>query len=453
MSNPNFKQDFEQSLQRLSQINTAIDANLKGKQEFSARIIQRLSSINDKVKQLGDSIRVLKEQLTKLQAEAATNNNHIEDNGTEVNGLKQQITQLTEQRDKALAELVQLKKQYQVDVQDFQKRIDDCEGKLRQLTDQNAEITKQRDALDAEFKMKGDLGTSHADELKKLTEQHTEELKQKDEQLKLQQEDNNVKIKQLQDEIAAKEAELNKTISDVGNNATQLQAQIEQLTRETQEKDNQTAQLQGEITALQNENQDIGNRIIAAIQAISDATNRLRDLNDPASFNEAELDAKFQELEASVQQISNAIQGNPVANNPASGQPASGQPIAGRSIIPPDTPINFKGQNLTLGLIRSQLSSKPQIDRNTKQPSKYAISLRGLNNAQTPEEVLQALNSNGVDAKNGSIYGGKKTKKNKKIRKQKGGYTYKFNSKRRSISKSSLRSSVSGGGIGHTKRR
>ena len=65
MSNPNFKQDFEQSLQRLSQINTAIDANLKGKQEFSARIIQRLSSINDKVKQLGDSIRVLKEQLTK----------------------------------------------------------------------------------------------------------------------------------------------------------------------------------------------------------------------------------------------------------------------------------------------------------------------------------------------------------------------------------------------------
>ena len=111
MSNPNFKQDFEQSLQRLSQINTAIDANLKGKQEFSARIIQRLSSINDKVKQLGDSIRVLKEQLTKLQAEAATNNNHIEDNVTEVNGLKQQITQLTEQRDKALAELVQLKKQ------------------------------------------------------------------------------------------------------------------------------------------------------------------------------------------------------------------------------------------------------------------------------------------------------------------------------------------------------
>jgi len=444
MSNPNFKQEFEQSLQRLAQINTAIDANLRGKQEFSARIIQRLTAINDKVKQLGDAIRALKEQLTNLQAQAAANNTHIEDIGTEVNGLRAQIAQLTDQRDKALAELDQLKKQYQADVQDFQKRIDDCEEKLRQLTDQNAEITKQRDALQAELGQKGDLGAAHAEELRKLTEQHTQELQQKDEQLRLQQEANNARIKQLQDEIAAKEAELNNTITDIGTNTTQLQAQIEQLTREKQEKDNQIAQLQGDITALQTENQDLINRIIAATQAIAEATNRLQDLNDPAAFNEAELDAKFQELEASVQQISNAIQGNPVANNQA-----SGRPVAGQSILPPDTPIAFKGQNLTVGLIRNQLGSKPQVDRITNGPSKYALALRGLNNAQTPEQVLQALNSSGVDAKNGSIYGGKKTKKNKKVRKQKGGYTYKLNSKRRSISTSS-RSSASGRGIGHT---
>ena len=105
MSNSNFKQEFDNSLQRLAQINTAIDANIKGKQEFSTRIIQRLSAINDKVKQLGESIRLLKEQLSKLQAEAAANNNHIEDIGTEINGLKTQITQLTDQRDKAVAEL------------------------------------------------------------------------------------------------------------------------------------------------------------------------------------------------------------------------------------------------------------------------------------------------------------------------------------------------------------
>jgi chromosome segregation ATPase len=444
MSNPNFKQEFEQSLQRLAQVNTAIDANLRGKQEFSARIIQRLSAINDKVKQLGDAIRALKEQLTNLQAQAAANNTHIEDIGTEVNGLRGQIAQLTDQRDKALAELDQLKKQYQADVQDFQKKIDDCEEKLRQLTSQNSEITKQRDALQAELGQKGDLGAIHVDELKKLTDQHTQELQQKDEQLRLQQEANNMAIKQLQDEIAAKEAELNKTITDVGNNATELQAQIAQLNREKQEKDNQIAQLQGDITALQTENQDLINRIIAATQAITEATDRLRELNDPAAFNETELDAKFQELEASVQQISNAIQGNPVANNQASGNQASGQ-----NRLPLDTQINFKGQNLTLGSIINSLKNKPQKDRNTNGPSKYAVALRVIRDAQTPQEVIQALTSSGIDAKNGGIYGGKKTKKNKRVRKQKGGYTYKLNSKRKSITKASIRSSI---GRGHSKR-
>jgi len=444
MSNPNFKQEFEQSLQRLAQINTAIEENIRGKQEFSARIIKRLSAINDKVKQLGDSIRALKEQLTNLQAQAAANNTHIADIGTEVSGLKNQIAQLTSERDKAVAELDQLKKQYQSDVQDFQKRIDDCEAKLRQLTDQNTEITKERDALQAELGQKGDLGAAHAAELKKLTDQHTLELQQKDEQLKAQQEENTKQIQQLQAEIAAKEAELNKKISDIGTNTAQLQAQIDQLTREKQEKDTQIGQLQGEITALQNENQDLISRIVAATQAISDSTNRLRELNDPASFNEADLDAKFQELEASVQQISNAIQGNPVANNQSSGQ------VQNR--LTPDTPINFRGQNLTLGLIISQLGSKPQVDRNKpgNQPSKYALALRGVNYAQTPQEVLQALNSSGVDAKNGSIYGGKKTKKH---RKQKGGYTYKLNSKRRSLSTASIRGSTSGRGRGNSKRR
>jgi chromosome segregation ATPase len=451
MSNPNFKQEFENSLQRLAQINDAIDANLKSKQEFSARIIQRLSAINDKVKQLGDAIKTLKDELTNLQAQAATNNTHIENIGTEVSSLKTQILQLTDERNKAIAELDQLKKQYQTDIQDFQKRIDDCEEKLRQLTEQNVQITQQRDALDAELKKTGDVGTAHADELKKMSDQHAQELQQKDEQLRLQQDANNAKIKQLQDEIAVKEAELNKTIADVGNNASQLQEQIVTLNKEKEEKENQIAQLQAQITALQNENQDLVNRIIAATQAIADATNRLQELNDPAAFNETELDAKFQELEASVQQISNAIQGNPLANNETSLQPMPGQ-----NRFPSDTQILLNGQNLTLQQIILQLKNKPQKDRNTGGPSKYALALSAVYKAQTAEEVVQALQSLNVGAKNGSIYGGKKTKKH---RKQKGGYTYKLNSKRRSISsrssskrKSDTTTSITGTRR-HSKRR
>ena len=453
MSNPNFKQEFDNSLQRLAQINTAIDANLRSKQEFSARIIQRLTAINDRVRQLGDAITALKAQLTTLQGQAAANNTQIADIGTEVNGLRAQIAQLTDERDRAAAELDRVQKQSQADTQALQKRIDDHEANARQLTDQNTQITQQRDALQAELTQKGDLGAAHAAELKNLTDQNTQALLQKDAELAAQQQANATQIQQLQAEIAAKEAELNTRIADVGTNTAQLQAQIEQLTREKQEREAQVTQLQGDITALQTENQDLINRIIAATQAITEATNRLRELNDPASFNEAELDTKFQELETSLQQISNAIQGNPVANNQASGNIA---PAAGRIKLPPDTPINFKGQALTLGNIINTLGAKPQVDRVTNQPSKYATALRGVRAAQTPEEVIQALSSNAIDAKNGAISGGKKTKKNKKVRKQKGGYTYKLNSKRKSITTSSLRSSSGRGrgrGRGQSKRR
>ena len=455
MSNPNFKQEFDNSLQRLAQINTVIDANLRSKQEFSARIVQRLTAINDKVKQLGNAIRTLKDQLTNLQAQAAANNNHIADIGTEVNGLKGQIAQLTDERNKAVAELDDLKNKYQADTQALQKRIDDNEANTRQLTDQNMQLSQQRDALQAELTQKGDLGAAHAAELKNLTDQHTQALLQKDEQLKAQQDANTAQIQQLQAEIAAKEEELNKTISDVGNNAAQLQAQIEQLTREKQEKDAQIAQLQGQITDLQNENQDLINRIIAATQAIAAATNRLQELNDPAAFNEAELDVKFQELEASVQEISNAIQAGPqnVAQNVPQNVAQNVPQNVAQQRIPGNTRILYENTQFTLDDLRNQLQEKSRQD--PRPNNKYSQVLQQLQGANDEDDVKSILQSASImTTRNGKIKGGKKTKKNKKVRKQKGGYTYKVNSKRRSITTSSLRSSSGRGrGRGHSKRR
>jgi DNA repair exonuclease SbcCD ATPase subunit len=274
-----------------------------------------------------------------------------------------------------------------------------------------------------------------------LTDKHTQELQQKDEQLRLQQEDNNARIKQLQDEIAAKEAELNKTITDIGNNTAQLQAQIEQLTREKQEKDAQIAQLQGQITALQNENQDLINRIIAATQAIAAATNRLQELNDPTAFNEAELDVKFQELEASVQEISNAIQAGP--QNVPQNVP--------QQRMPGDTIILYENTQFTFDNLRKQIQDKSRQDGRPN--NKYSQVLQQLQRATDADDVITILNnSNIMTTRNGTIKGGKKTKKNNKVRKQKGGYTYKLNSKRRSITTSSIRSST-GRGRGQSKRR
>jgi DNA repair exonuclease SbcCD ATPase subunit len=285
-----------------------------------------------------------------------------------------------------------------------------------------------------------------------LTDQHIQELQQKDEQLRLQQEANNARIKQLQDEIAAKEAELNNTITDVGNNATQLQAQIEQLTREKQQKDAQIAQLQGDIAALRDENTDLYNRIVAATQAIAEATNRLGELNDPATFNEAELDAKFQELEESIQRISNVIQaGPPQPGPPQGGPPQAGPPQPGpQQRIPGNTRILYENVQFTFDSLSRQLETKAQQD--PRPNNKYSQALQQLQGANDADDVVAILNANRIGTtRNGGIKGGKKTKK---IRKQKGGYTYKVNSKRRSITTSpSLRSSATGRGVKQSKRR
>ena len=100
--------------------------------------------------------------------------------------------------------------------------------------------------------------------------------------------------------------------------------------------------------------------------------------------------------------------------------------------------------------MRNQLQAKAKQDPNPN--SKYGQAFQQLQGASDADDVVTILtNARLLTTRDGRIKGGKKTKKN---RKQKGGYTYKVNSKRRSISTtSSSRSSASGRGLGRSKRR
>lgn len=421
-----FKQKFDESLQRLGQINTAIDDNIKSKQEFSNQVVSRLKGINDKIRQLADSIKGLKNELTNLQTQVATNNTGIQNKDAEIQQLKSQIDQLTNEKAAAINELEQLKTQYMADTQDFQKRIDEYEANLRTLTEQNASITAERDGLRNELQSKGDLSSSHAGEIQKLTDQHNEQLLQRDEQLKLQQEEIVTKMKQLQEEIATKDAELNNVTNDLNNKASALTEQINDLTKQNQEKDQTVQQLQEQLNNLQAENEDLTQRIIAATVAIIEATNRLQELNNPASFDQAGLDAAFAEVESSIQEISNAIQGN--SGNSGNSKMSANSKMSGNEII------NYKGIQKPLSKIMKELKAKPQqdlFDPNNPKPSNYALALQDIYNGKEP---AKALADNFIEVKNGAILGGKKTKKNRRYKKQKGGFTYKSNAKRKSFS-------------------
>ncbi len=98
--------------------------------------------------------------------------------------------------------------------------------------------------------------------------------------------------------------------------------------------------------------------------------------------------------------------------------------------------------------MRRQLQEKSRQD--PRPNNKYSQVLQQLQNANDDDDVKSILQGASImTTRNGKIKGGKKTKK---IRKQKGGYTYKINSKRRSITTASIRSS-NGRGRGHSKRR
>jgi len=431
-----FKTDFEAGLRKLGEINAAIDSNIRSKQEFSTQVISRLKDINQRIRGLADAITQLKTELTGLQEQVQINQTGISGKETEIIKLKEEIERLKQERDAAIAELEQLKKQYMADTQDFQKRIDDCEGQLRTLTDQLNTITAERDSLKTELQNKGDLAATHAGELQNLTDQHTQKLLEKDEQLKLQQEDCAGKMKNLQDEIAARDIEIARLRSVFENDNGNMRRQIDELNRQNQELQQNIQQLQEQLRVLQEENEDLKNRIISATMAIMEATNRLQELNDPSSFDQAGLNSAFAQVEASIQDISNAIQGR-------------GNAVIQERQSNPNV-VNFQGVQFNIADLLQQLKAKSKqvpIDRITGQQSSYVIALQAIQSGTNPE---QALADAKVPVKNGKIMGGK-TKK-RKHKKQRGGFTYKNNAKRRTFT-SSLKTTSTGSNFARGKSK
>jgi hypothetical protein len=88
--------------------------------------------------------------------------------------------------------------------------------------------------------------------------------------------------------------------------------------------------------------------------------------------------------------------------------------------------------------LRAKAKQVP-IDKSNGQPSSYAIALQAIQSGINPE---QALANASVPVKNGKIMGGK-TIKRRKHKKQRGGFTYKHNAKRRSFTSSLKTTSTS----------
>jgi len=501
-----FKQNFDESLTRLRQINNSIDENIANKQAFSRGIISRLRDINQRIGELAGLIRGLKTRLEELETQVSTNDRGIQERTAEIERLTAQTQQLTGERDAVQAEMAQLRQQTDAERQDLQTRITGFESEIRRLTDENATIITERDALRAEMQSSGNQkDQQHAAAIQTLQEQHaaaindmrTEQqqqmdaLRQEAQQL-LQQnqgeldtlrQQNQVALDALQQqhaqeldalrqrqqaEITERETALVQQGLDYEEQIRVLRQQMEdaatahgaqqlqnedamreldgrrgELQAQNEANTRRVAELERDLQALQTENQDLQQRIVAATQAIVEATGRLNELNNPDYYNEDELNDRFTEIEQSIQSISNAIQGHP-GNSPSASVRSGSSAPARQLRMPENTIITVDGFQKPLSQIVNDLKGKTRQD--PRPDSKYSQALQQIYSATDASDVLDILTHNNIqyNRSSGILRGGKtrkirknrKTRKIRKYKKQRGGFTYKPNAKRKRLTTS-----------------
>ena len=431
------KSEFQRQITTLDQaITNAVETNTQSKREFSTTVIDGLTAINQRIMELANDIRQLKDELAGLQNQVVGNNGQIENNNARLREVEEQNAQLTTQRDAAVAELDRLKQQYMADTQDFQRRIDESEEQLRKLTEQMTTITTERDALRNELNGKGDLANEHATQLQNLSAAHEQQLRAQEEDCNRRFQELQVQIQPLRDEIATKDAEIARLTLELANNSSESQRRIEELTAQNTSNENRIRQIYEAARGLEVENRELIALIREATESIRTAIGRLAEFNDPASFDIAGRDRILAEINTSIENIRTLINERGVANPPVVG--------------PPSNVVNYQGVQFNIPDLLQQLRAKAKqvpMDRISGQPSKYVVALEAIQNGTPPE---QALANASVPVKNGKIMGGKT--KRRKYKKQRGGFTYKNNAKRRSFT-SSLKTTSTGSNFARSKSK
>lgn len=508
MASSDFLANFEASLNKLNKLNDYITRNTNNKREFTGYVLTKLRELNEKIKLLINRFNELKAQVVALQSQINDNSSGIQGKDGEIANLKAELDRLTKERndlkefiDKEVPKNTQKNVELEQKSEALQSKIDEMENKLRALEAQNAELNNQKNTLQQELANRGDVQAEHARAIEELSNKNKSELAKA-------QQDNAAQIEQLQKEIADRESKLQanaqqmeqiqKQIAEKDNQIQAVNQKIQELEQKIAEKDAQLAekdrqiaelqqstsssqqqqqqnasaiadatnrikQLEKEKADLENLNKDLIQRIIAATNAINIATDQLEELVNQGFYDKSkqDVDALIREIEASLQLISNSIQGNPNAPPPNSNQNISSgrynNPRYNRNIV-----VNGKNMNLK-NLLIDLKGKSDQLDRNNAGRNinnKYKSALAFIEGilSQTPnisDSDLNLMVNSGLSKYNinisntGLIQGGNmnlnKSKKRIKIhrstRKQKGGYLWgkqkSFSLKNKTVSKTS----------------
>jgi len=402
---PQFLRDFKSKMDRLAEIRKNLQASVQFKEKFTNELKVRLGEINQTIIKLSGFITDLKTKATELEGQVTTNKTSIGTKEGELQQLKDQVAALTTERDNLTDQITQQNNNNLTKIAEKQKEIDEYEAKLRKLNQQKQVAEKEADEFENELSK---IDPTRAEAAKTAAEQWGESFKEEQNKLLEKISTTDTKITDLEKQISDKDIELAEKQKEID----EAKGQAQKLAQD----------LQKEIDDLKVENQKLIGRIIAATIAINEANDELQNMVNivPNAQTKEDVDTLLKQitdqLEKSILNISSAAQGQlPPAVSQAQEQLVS---QAQQPIMPPAVP--------------------------TRQPLLRSKSVNQIPKMQEKSPLLRSQTARRPDWK----LGGRKTRKitktrkaikTRKIRKQKGGFIYKPNTKRKRIRTSQLR--------------
>ena len=417
-----FLEDFQQSIGKLSKFQTRLEQKSADKNRFNSKLVGSLKSIKDNIGALANKISEFKSAMDGLHVQVNTNEIHVRGKEEEIAQIKQHAATLEEHKNKLVEQHEQAQQQFTQQGQATQQNINECETRVRELSLKNEEIQNHLDAVNAELSGKGDIQAQHVEELQKQSEEFKQQLEGQSNANQEQQLTLTTKINDLEKQLQTQQQELQRKTGEVDTH-------LNSINKQGQEGQAQIAQLTKQLNDLEATNKDLVQRIVDASQVINVTVDKLQNLimNDS---NPDQIESDISEIELSIENIANVIQGRSPAQLGLGEQSQLSWPTAPTNIVlPGTTKITIQGMVFTLDDIKRYLATKSnQIKQgNSKINNKYQSAIVQLRSVQTHEQVVRIVEQ---FFNKGKFVGGK-TKKRR--RKQKGGFVYKQQSKRRQI--------------------
>jgi ABC-type transporter Mla subunit MlaD len=464
MASSPFINEFDSQMKRLVEINNIININIQARQAFSKEIVDKLGVISKSIKDLEGNIKGLLENIDRLRAELGGNEKATQDNLAHIAELEKETAYLRE----SLAKVIRERDTLMEDQRTLREQIDIQQREITRLDQENKTLVGQIQQL------QNNIAVLEA-ELKKIQQQQppippgppgSPNPNLQDELNRV-----NAELATARADLAAATAELTRVTAELKARTDELAAATAELTRV---RDELTAAQQNlaaarkqiydleNATGIANEGARILTEEKERLEAkIKDATATIKTTMDNFNALMATIQAETPGQNAEIQKIIGQIEGD-IANLQSyinGGPPPPRIPPGGGVSLAPNAPLTRESQitikdnsgsniNISYPQFRDLMKKKiDQLNRSGNSVVKYQSILDEINlgTIRTAEELNQALSRAQIvlTGDHKGFRGGKNKKiKNKKTKKQKGGYIYNLNTKRRTLS-SSRRSSSS----------